>query len=161
MTVEDGSGLSTSNSYASIAEFRAYCLLRDYAVPVPDTGIESALIRATMAIDAAWLNRWPGQRKVYTQALCWPRECAYDELGYPIAGIPVLLKNAICEASWVEFGSPGALTKKAEGGIKRVKVGPIEKEFASASSSLTTQYPTVSQYLLRLVGSSGMKVIRV
>ena len=76
LTVETGSGLSDANSYASIAQFRAWWAQQnvDYTDNTKpgqsDNAISAALIRATEYIDGM---HFFGERKSVTQALSFPR----------------------------------------------------------------------------------------
>ncbi len=74
IVVEDGTGLSDSVSFASVAEFNAYCAARLYssdALAATDDDKEKGLQMASRLLDSS--VEWKGQRKVVTQALGWPR----------------------------------------------------------------------------------------
>lgn len=85
LIVEDGTGLSTAESYLSVADFRtraaALALWKvvdsaaaaDWITPAADADVEAALRRATAALDGAYGDRWAGQKTSWQQALDWPR----------------------------------------------------------------------------------------
>jgi len=71
---EDGSGLATANSYASVADGDAYHAGHLYATKwtgATDANKAVALVMATRLIDS--YCRFLGLRKTDTQALQWPR----------------------------------------------------------------------------------------
>ena len=79
LTKEDGSGLSTANSYASAADGGAYHEGHLYAstwTAASTANKEAALVMATRLIDASY--QFAGWKKSSAQALQWPRECAPD-----------------------------------------------------------------------------------
>jgi hypothetical protein len=157
MTVEDGTGLSTANSYASVAEADAYHTLRgNTAWTGADEVKEAALIRATSYITGEYSSRWPGYRSSATQALDWPRSEALDSDGYYQSGVPVAVKVATIEAALLELVTAGTLTESQDrgGAIVREKVGPIETEY-SDNAPTGTVYPTIKLALSRLVQPVG------
>lgn len=159
LVVEDGTGLATAQSYISVANAATYLAAKGDATwaAATDAARESALVRATAYLDAAYASRWPGFRYCETQALAWPRVYAYDVDGFGIASttIPTALKNATCEAAVLELAEAGVLSKKAEGGLKSIKIGSIEKTWAGSSAPGATSYPAIRQALARIVGPGG------
>lgn len=82
LTVEDGTGLSTAESYLSVAEMRdrAIRLGLGYVADVgsaDDADVEAALRRATTLVDAVYGERFIGARRTVDQALEWPRASAH------------------------------------------------------------------------------------
>jgi hypothetical protein len=84
--VEDGSGLTTSNSYCSVADADDF---HEHQGNPSDWGNATSLVkqdalrRATAQLD--WLfgqESWAGQRGTSEQALDWPRNYATDAAGY-------------------------------------------------------------------------------
>ena len=79
-------------------------------------------------------------------------------------GIPLLLMKAVNEAAWIEYNTPNSLNKKQDVGIKKIKVGSIEKEYANGTDVSTVSYPVIEAYLKRLLvryDSGSLKVVRV
>lgn len=134
MTVEDGTGLANSNSYASIAEADAFFADRgseDWEGS--DAEKEYALIAASDYIDARFGGRLRGQPLLTTQAMEFPRKQAYDRYGNAITGVPDQLKEAtfqyavrhICGTDLSPdpvVNTEGALTRRKQ------KLGPMELE---------------------------------
>lgn len=82
--VEDGTGLSASNSYLSVADFKTYHSDRgaDFSA-YSELDIQNALVQATDYID----RRYPykGYRSQgRDQALEWPRNSVVDPDGYTV-----------------------------------------------------------------------------
>ena len=157
--VEDGTGLATAQSYASVAECDAYHLARGSSAwaAATDAAKEAALVRASAALDGLYSSRWPGLRLTSAQALDWPRSGAWDSDGYALTLVPTPIKNATCEAALVELGEAGALSSAlAHGGaVKREKVGTIEVEYANGAAVVTV-HRTIAQALARIVRGGGM-----
>lgn len=157
MTVEDGTGLSTAQSYVSVADADTYHTAHGNTTW---TGVdalkEAALVRATQALDARY--SWQGFRLVETQALDWPRYDAYDVDGYYLSGVPQGIKDALCELALLELVTPGELTESVEVSVKREKVGVLETEYFERP---TTSYPAVDNALRRLIRrSGGIQIVR-
>lgn len=79
LVVEDGTGKSTANSYATAAEGDTYHDKHYYATDwtgATTGNKEKALMMATRLIDENY--QFKGTKKVYTSALQWPREAAID-----------------------------------------------------------------------------------
>lgn len=77
--VEDGTGLATANSYASVSDVRVYFSIRpeDTAITaLTDVQIENLLTRSTELLDLYF--SYSGTRKTETQALEWPRILAHN-----------------------------------------------------------------------------------
>lgn len=153
LVVEDGTGLTTAESFASVADAdtRLAALgLSLWADEMNTAEKEQALRRATTFMEQSWRSRWQGNRKTLEQALSWPRyEVCVD--GFPIPGtiVPVDVENACIDLAYkAAFGD---LAPDIERAIIREKVGPLETEW-SAHGSQATQYRainmTLSPYLL-------------
>jgi hypothetical protein len=159
LIVEDGTGLSTAQSYVSVADCTAYHANHGnsaWAAALTDALREAALVRATLAIDARGYGNWRGVKYLTTQALDWPRSGAWDADGVPLSGVPAKLIEATCEAALVELGSVGALSKKGEAGLKSITIGDIEKTWTGSSAVASVSYPAIYRPLRRLMnGSAG------
>lgn len=163
LVLEDGTGLTNSNSYASVTAFKTYHTDRgnDYTGKT-DPQIEYALIKATDYVDSRFGLIYKGQRKTDTQALAWPRDYAYTQLGNPITGLPINLVKGVIEyalayLSGELFISP---TVDATGmpiiGVTK-KVGPIETSTQFQPGTLPAQWKKLpkADLLLRTVTISG------
>lgn len=97
--VEDGTGLSNSNSYISVDFFKAYHDDRGNNRKDPggtdftDTEIEQACVRATGYLDKRFQSRWRGWKQKRSQALDWPRNNAMDDNDYLYSDIDAVPRN--------------------------------------------------------------------
>lgn len=144
LIVEDGTGLSTAESYISVADATAYHAARGnaaWAALASDTVREQLLRKATEYMVGVYRARWAGYRYSITQALDWPR--AYVPIpdvtwGYrknaatvPVDEVPTAVKNACAELAL--RASAADLQEDLEQGVIREKVGPLEVEYDKAS----------------------------
>lgn len=157
LIVEDGTGMSTANSFVDVATADAYLSARGITTwaGLQQPEKEQALIRAA---DFMRLYRWQGVRSVAGQALDWPRMYvrAFDA-DVAINSIPTDVKNAQIELAWRGAGGPllpdikgddtgRVVTKKVE------KVGPIDVEttYASRGQMAVPTFPVWSAVLVIL-----------
>lgn len=100
LIVEDGSGMTTSESFASVSDADTYHSNRgNSAWTGSDSVKEIALRKATDFMEGRYGLRWRGRKHLRLQALSWPRDMAYDSDGYYVqtATIPAVVKNACAE----------------------------------------------------------------
>lgn len=99
--VEDGTGLTNSNSYVTLAEADQYFAdTGNLGWAGSDDFKKQNLINATMAMDATYGQRYISWlRDPVLQALLWPREQVWDRHSRRIEqqSIPKTLKDAECE----------------------------------------------------------------
>lgn len=164
LIVEDGTGLSTAESYVSVAEADAY--LAKFGLPdawnlSTEEQKEQALRQATRYVDARFHGRWKGWRSVDDQALDWPRSDVSDSDGFLIDSdeIPTLLKSATIELAnrarsatlMPDIDEPGTIKST------RVRVGPIEDETVYVGGkSQTKKFVLVDNLLKDYVDPIGM-----
>ncbi len=161
MTVEDGTGLDSANSYVSLVECNTYHAERgNTAWTGDDTVKEAALIKATQYIDGRYRKRWKGIPLSSSQALCWPREDIFDDRYQEITGIPSHLKYAVCEAALRALTDDLNPDLERGGRIKREKVGPIETEYSDTAPSRTV-FPAINDLLSGYLKGNGLQVVRV
>lgn len=144
--VEDGSGLSNANSYASVAEADAYADDRNLTAWHSNPAHkEEALIRATDYIEAVYRQAWLGYRASQTQGLSWPRTNVEVDL-YPVAAniVPKEVKYATIEMA-IRAEAETLLPDQTQR-VKREKVDVLEIEYADGSDA-TKRFPFVSQLL--------------
>lgn len=103
-TVEDGSGLTDANSYASVAFADSYH--EGYGNPSTWTSLstyqkQDYLRQATRAADERYGMRWYGVRSTDDQALDWPRAYVVDRSGNEVSEdvVPVAVKNWTARAA--------------------------------------------------------------
>lgn len=121
--------------------FKAYAQNAGYVLPggTTDPQIASARQRGALVIDR-FEQRFSGTRTGgFQQERAWPRTGAATHWGEAIPAdvIPVAIVNASYEAAFLELVNPGSLSPVVTGSgqVKREKVGPIEVEYQSGSSS--------------------------
>lgn len=158
-TVETGAGLSSANSYVSVADADEYHSLRDNTswAALTNTQKQSGLLYATAYVDANF--NWPGYIKTATQSLDWPRLSAQDNENRILDDIiPQKLKDAVCELALVHASTEKVNATFDRGGaIKSESVGPVSVEyFDSAPAGVT--YPFLEAMLSSLIitGSAGV-----
>lgn len=139
-TPEDGTGLATANSYATVAEVTAYLTDRNRQEAWEDLDQEvqeAALVAATDYVESVFgpcFKGWPEFSDV--QALHFPATGVQDRYCNTITGVPAKLKAALAEyADRIAVGgktlAPDPVyNDAADPTIKRKKekVGPIEEE---------------------------------
>jgi len=138
LTKEDGTGLTTSNVYATITEAAQYLEntgRKDAWAAFSSAVRSSALIQGADYVDQKYRKSFKGVRFSSAQALEWPRSQVYNELGelVPAAEIPVEIGEASIEFAFEAAGSPLAPTPvvSASGGFvtkQRDKVDVLETE---------------------------------
>jgi len=119
LVVEDGSGLTNANSYASLAYADSY---HEYHrnpatwTEADDADKEQALRMATWWLDQTYGDRWIGLKSTQEQALDWPRGLAYDRNGYQVPDdeVPNRLKDATCEMALRYLLAPDELMPDVE-----------------------------------------------
>lgn len=134
LIVEDGTGLSTAQSYVSVADADAYHTL--YGNPTVWTALtttqkEGHLRLATRYLDLTYGGMWTGQRSLRDQALDWPRHGTPDRDGYlpAVNSVPQQIKDACSIMALMSasdelipnIDNPGTIKKTA------TKVGEISE----------------------------------
>lgn len=152
LVVEDGTGLTGSNSYASVAEATDYYDVDRTATfwaSLTNEQREEYLQWATRILDAK--VKWRGLKRSETQALAWPRTGAYDREGYAIAStiVPKPVKAALFEL--MKYLHTNDLTSGPDvGNLKSVKVDVVEVVYQDDTSQSTL--PSIINYLLTGLG---------
>jgi len=171
--VEDGSGLATANSYASLVFGDTYHSRLD--APVAWSGASTvakynALRRASAYIDDMLGGRWRGARTSSTQALAWPRAGVVDadtNDTYLSNVVPLRLQQATAEVALRVLGGvilqPDIAT--GAGGIvsSSTSVGGISiSETFSGAQSTRPRWPIVERKLRGLITSPiGSVMVRM
>jgi len=165
---EDGTGLSNANSYLSVADadtYHANVTQSGEWTAATQAARENGLIVATQYLENKYRGRWRGRKKLWSQALAWPRYGAVDDDGYAIdsEAVPQELQAACAElALRVVLGDNllGVVTEPGEVTSESVSVGPVtESKTYAGGKPHGYQYPKV-EALLRAVTQAGGRVIR-
>jgi hypothetical protein len=168
LVVEDGTGLSTAESFISVADASTYHANRGntaWATLSPDT-CEQVLRKATDYMTEAYRTRWAGSRVSTTQALDWPRYAVpMRDVGldgstalYPSNAVPQAVKSA-CAALALK-ASIADLTPDLSQAVKSKKVGQVEVVYQDYSAATKT-YRAIDNILAPLlVNGGGLRVSR-
>lgn len=132
LVIEDGSCISSANSYVSLdyAETYQSDRGRDDWINLAENEKKASLIKATQYVDS--LFNWKGRRKFETQELNFPRVMIKDLDGFDVNGIPKKLKDAVCEAAFYGYQSELFTTHKSE-------TGNIKRELKEVSNAVKTE----------------------
>lgn len=107
LIVEDGTGLSSADSYQTLVDARASAELLGLSLPALDADAEIALRNGARYVDR-YEGKFAGDRLLDTQSLAFPRENSYKRYGrstidIPSGSIPVEIITAQMMAA-VEYG---------------------------------------------------------
>ena len=128
LVLEDGTGLSNSESYVDVAYVDAYFLKRGNTEWDSITNKESRIVLAMDFIENNYT--YLGTKLVSTQSLSFPR-LIDGETVYPIA-----IKNALCELALK--ANSGDLLQDTGKTTIREKVGTLEVEYDPNQDDLTS-----------------------
>lgn len=156
LIVEDGSGISDSNSYCDLDFALEYCVNHGYTSWVDMTEDEQKvyLIKGTSFVDNFY--EWKGYKRTSVQSLEFPRNGLIDNNRTEILGIPNNLKKAVIEAAFINLSSEVDnlfVSRDENGAIKRQKVDELEVEYFGESEATETEaeYKTTYQVLNKLL----------
>lgn len=135
MIVEDGTGLTDSNSYVSVVfaddYFSAHGVSK-WAV-LDESSKETALINATDYVDNIF--QWYGQKLKKEQSLRFPRKNLFDYEGTEIEGIPNCLKQAVCEAAVLSSkGTELFQTAEKNGDVVSETIGELSFSYSKKNN---------------------------
>lgn len=136
LIIENGEGLSNSESYVDVDYVDAYFLKRGINEWASLTNREQLIIRAMDYIENNYT--YQGTKLISTQALQFPR-LINGETIYPIA-----LKNAVCELALKS--NEEDLSADTDKTTIREKVGPLEIEY-DPNQDNTKSYNYVNKLL--------------
>ena len=154
LIVENGTGLSTAESYISVANADArHTAFGNSAWTGTDAVKEAALRRATAYMQQAYRGRWIGSRLTAAQALDWPRWGVMLE-GFAIssAAIPADVANACADLALKALADE--LAPDLTRAVIREKVGPLETEY-SAFSPESPRYQAIDMMLSAYLAGAG------
>lgn len=159
-------GGSTSNSYATVSEYRQYWLGQlfpsDQATPdsFGDDEVEWALKEACLVLDA---QSYFGGIVTQTQALKWPRARVTDDEGRAVSqsAIPQAVKDAQCELAYTLLVDSEAFAGDPFAGFSEINLGNSEVDVKLRGGAATGSLPAKVVRLLRnLRSSSQARILR-
>ena len=163
LVVEDGTGIATAESYATVAAADArHAALGNTAWTGGDAIKEQALRRATQHMVQAYRTRWRGTRLLRAQALDWPRYgVTADGYDVPSTEVPAEVVAACCDLALRALAGDlnPDLTADTSRVVIREKVGPLETEYAqpAISAPQSPRYVSVDAMLAPyLIGGGAM-----
>ncbi len=164
LIVEDGSGVAGANSYASVAEVRAWAGVRGLTLPATDGAVEILVVKAMDFLES-FRARFTGSKADAAQALQWPRTGAtLDGVLLEDDVIPAELKSALfqltVDAQTLDLQPTGTGRE-----VLREKVDVIETEYAErGSGTVLPQFTKALAFLQPLLSSSGafgLRTVRI
>jgi hypothetical protein len=162
LIIEDGSLVVGANSFATVAEVRAYAAARASDLTgKTDAELEAALIVA-MDYLATFEPRLSGLRISPDQYLMYPRDGVYIN-GFLFAddAIPRTLKDAQCQAALESTGGLDLMPTGDGRAIKKEKVDVIETEYAEGASGAPQPRLIKVDSLMAPLLRSGGSILRV
>ena len=162
LIVEDGSGLSTAESYISVADIATYLTSYKSATELAvwtalTTAEQEAAARvATQYLDSSYRGSWKGSRANEDQALAWPRYSVEDADGWILASdeLPARLEQATAEAAFRHANGDTLLADEASGENVRsesASIGSISESKTYAGVKTTSkQFPLIVRMLADL-----------
>lgn len=162
LVVENGTGLSNADSYVSVGDADIYFAARNNSDwDALDTAEkEAALLYATAYIDSKYT--WPGYVYNTNQSLDWPRNSAYDDEERVLSGVPLILRNSVCELAVAHAVNGASLTQTFDrgGAVKREKVGSLEVEYMDGAGS-GRSYPFIDVMLSPITATGGSNSVQI
>jgi hypothetical protein len=154
LIVEDGTGVSSANSYITVAEAREFADLRNLLLPTSDAELEVLIIKAFDYLEAF---DYIGAEANPPQDASFPRKNLYIQgVLFSDSQIPYKLKQAQCQLSYeaqsVELQPTGDGRE-----VLKEKVDVVEVEYAEKGISVARPtFTKVNGFLRDLVkGGSG------
>lgn len=164
LIVEDGSGVTGANTYASVDDARAYAVARGLALSTTDSDVEILLTNAADLIESL-RSRFKGQKTDNAQAMQWPRKCVYIDDAcdpFPDNAIPAELVKAQCQ-----FAFDASLTDLQPTGDGRQtiseKVDVLEVHYSDQGGSVVQPVFTKAYAILQplLKFASALTSVRI
>lgn len=159
LIVEDGTGKSDAQTYASVSQLQTYATGRRASLPNSTLDREALLLKA---MDAMQGLDYVGSRATKSQALDWPRRgVRIDSFEYASTEIPKQLLDAQCALA-IEAQTTDLLPTigaNAAGAVISRTVGPITTTYAD--SGRASNRPTVEKakaHLRPLLRSGGNNI---
>lgn len=163
MIVEDGTGKIDADSYVTVEFADDYFSARGVSewAELTTEKKEQALIKATDFVDNIY--QWYGKKEFEHQSLRFPRVDIRDYEGAEIRGIPICLKQAICDASLIANSEELFQTQEANGQVVSEKIGELAFTYANGKKETVTSatlYDSINTKLRGLfVDKSQSKII--
>ena len=151
--VEDGTGLTNSTSYVSVAEFIQYWENRGTTYS-SESSIQKWLIEDTAYADLTYC--WGGNIADDDQALDVPRVGWADVYGRDLDdSVPTYLKNGVCELAAARQGADPE--SSSDVGVASETYGPVSVSYRSGTNGQTVTYPTAVKWFGKMLLCRGLR----
>lgn len=169
LVVEDGTGLSTANSYVTTAYLDAYAALVGKSSTLSGKTSDEkdeACIVASQYLEALYGHRVKGQRAVSDQALLFPRLNLVTWDGEYLDGnvVPKKWKDATCEGALRHITETDGLMpdddQRASIAAESVKVGPITESIKYVGGKTSLKKFHIIEGLVREYLRGGSRIVR-
>lgn len=161
LIIENGTIVAGAESFATAAELVTYAGNFGRVIPADTPSQEALLRRAALQMDA--LN-WKGRAVNRDQALTWPRfNVCRNGWTLPSDSIPAQIKAGQMALATEIYADDLIDPASKQGAAVRKKVGPLEFEYAAASSTVTKAAAvrqSYAQFAGLLESSSQVKLSR-
>jgi hypothetical protein len=160
LIAEDGTGLSTAESYISVADATAYFSARAitaWAALASDVR-EAAFRKATEYMISTYRNRWQGLRTYpLVQSLCWPRYGVVVE-GVNVEDnvIPETIKRACAELALKSASAN--LSPDLKRGVLSKTIGPMTTVY-DPNPPQQTRYKAIEAMLAPYLKAGGSGIM--
>jgi len=160
LIVETGSGLSTAESFCSVADANArQTAFGNAAWTGTEADKEAALRRATAFMEQRYRDRWKGTRLFRAQALSWPRYGAIvDDFDVDSTVVPAEVKNACADLAVKALAED--LNPDLTRAVIREKVGPLETEYSEYSPQAKRPVSIDQALASYLRAGGGVRLVR-
>lgn len=166
LIIETGAIVEGANSYASVAQARAYAEARGITLPAGDADVEKLLVKACDYIDSQE-ERFKGERVSADQPLAWPRSGVFlfaSETEFDRESIPAQLIKAQCQLAFDAVATDLQPTGTGRE-VVREKVDVIETEYAKTGSGSVTpelnKADAILSPLFKNQGGFALRTLRV
>ncbi|GAA0416999.1 hypothetical protein GCM10008969_45240 [Pseudomonas veronii subsp. inensis] len=161
LIIETGLIVPGAESFATAAELVTYAANFGRVIPADTPSQEALLRRAALEMNA---KPWKGHTVSSAQVLCWPRyEVCLNKWLLPSNTIPAQVKAGQMALATEIYADDLKDPATKQGAAIRKKVGPLEFEYAAASSIVTKAAATrqsYAQFSGLLESSSQVKLSR-
>jgi hypothetical protein len=159
--VETGAVVAGANSYATVAELRAYALNTGAVLPDDDLACEALLARAMQRMQGL---DYKGERATRDQSLDWPRiGVVVDGFYYSSLQIPAQIKESqmAFAVAAVNMDLMPSTPANTAGPVISRTVGPISTTYANIGATRRTPIVvTAEQPLAKVLRHSGIGMVR-
>jgi hypothetical protein len=160
--VEDGSCVVDANSYVYLEYVLGYLRgeRREQWEALTTEQQKELAITASLYIDRKF--RWFGKRETAEQGLSWPRESAVFD-GFPVYGVPVRVKQAVCEAIALLLADEELWTTEVTGQVQSEQVASLRTAYFENKREYITRFDALDCFLrgLYVSAEAGLTFARV